>query len=552
MKFSTLTNLSFTLLCLFLVTATLQGQNVGININNPSASLHVVGSSIRYENGVNRLDWTILGFETSLISQQTFKINAPTMRLSANAFSFNPGFVTIGGTYSAQQQLDVNGGIKIGSTFSGTDGTLRYNNNKFEGFINGNWKELIQELTFTTNSTGNLIHTTNDHLTEPYDFIVGDDQLPTNNYNKTLMLFDISKGAFRAGQLTNSSAWEESNIGSRSFAVGQSNFASGNESFAAGASNVAAGNLSTVFGNSNKANTDYSFVTGISNITYSPYEMIIGRYSETYTPGSSTTWTDSDRLFVIGNGSGVANRNNLLTVKKNGETRLDGDFFIGKNEDMPAVSIYEKESGGNVYGEMLMLNEFSERSDKRSILMSANGSNNEPFFEMRRKNGSIGIILDVDVSGDARITTDELQIKGGSDFAEYFDIDKDDSNVVRPGMLVSINPDIPGQLMLSKIKEDAKLVGIVSGANGVETGVTMGQEGSIADGEYPIALSGRVYVYANAEGGKIIPGDYLTSSSTPGHAMKADMDNPKWGSLIGKAMTPIDKNGFVLVLVNLQ
>jgi hypothetical protein len=80
----------------------------------------------------------------------------------------------------------------------------------------------------------------------------------------------------------------------------------------------------------------------------------------------------------------------------------------------------------------------------------------------------------------------------------------------------------------------------------------MGQEGSIADGDYPIALTGRVYVFANEEGGEIQPGDLLTTSSTSGYAMKVQDYHKAQGAIIGKAMTTIDENGFVLILVNLQ
>jgi hypothetical protein len=81
----------------------------------------------------------------------------------------------------------------------------------------------------------------------------------------------------------------------------------------------------------------------------------------------------------------------------------------------------------------------------------------------------------------------------------------------------------------------------------------MGQEGSIADGQYPVALAGRVYVMATHEGGFIRPGDLLTSSSTPGKAMKVKKLRKAQGAIIGKAMTSLDsEDGMVLVLVNLQ
>jgi hypothetical protein len=80
----------------------------------------------------------------------------------------------------------------------------------------------------------------------------------------------------------------------------------------------------------------------------------------------------------------------------------------------------------------------------------------------------------------------------------------------------------------------------------------MSQSGSIADGDYPVALTGRVYVFACAEAGEIVPGDLLTTSSRPGYAMKVTDYQKAQGAVIGKAMTSIDENGYVLVLVNLQ
>ena len=72
-------------------------------------------------------------------------------------------------------------------------------------------------------------------------------------------------------------------------------------------------------------------------------------------------------------------------------------------------------------------------------------------------------------------------------------------------------------------------------------------------GDTPVALTGRVYVKATSESGPIAPGDRLTTSSTPGHAMRVDDDARAPGCVIGKAMTALDdETGLVLVLVNLQ
>jgi hypothetical protein len=68
-----------------------------------------------------------------------------------------------------------------------------------------------------------------------------------------------------------------------------------------------------------------------------------------------------------------------------------------------------------------------------------------------------------------------------------------------------------------------------------------------------VALSGRVYVKAETSAGPIQPGDMLTTSGLPGHAMKAADRDQSQGAILGKAMTSLESGtGLVLVLVTLQ
>jgi len=97
------------------------------------------------------------------------------------------------------------------------------------------------------------------------------------------------------------------------------------------------------------------------------------------------------------------------------------------------------------------------------------------------------------------------------------------------------------------------VAGIISGAGGVRTGLLMGQRDSLADGAYPIALTGRVYCRMDASNGSIEPGDLITTADTPGHGMKVTDHDRARGAIIGKAMTRLDEGqGLVLVLVSLQ
>jgi hypothetical protein len=150
----------------------------------------------------------------------------------------------------------------------------------------------------------------------------------------------------------------------------------------------------------------------------------------------------------------------------------------------------------------------------------------------------------------------------GADLAERFDVAPavvgDDASKIdpRPGMVVSIDPSNPGRLMVSSTDHDTKVAGVISGANGLDAGVVLGKGNTTPtiDGEHPVAMSGRVWVYADESNGVIRPGDRLTTSGVKaGQAMRVADDSKAAGCVIGKAMTGVDaETGMVLVLVNLQ
>lgn len=183
-------------------------------------------------------------------------------------------------------------------------------------------------------------------------------------------------------------------------------------------------------------------------------------------------------------------------------------------------------------------------------IQAAEVAGNGAQIILRKSDGSVGITLDAEQSGDSHITTQVLTITGGADLSENFNINEAET---QPGMIVSIDPKQPGELLLSREAYDQKVAGVVSGAGGVRPGMLMGQAGTKADGKHPIALTGRVYCWVDASHGAILPGDMITSSPTPGHGMKAADRERAFGSIIGKAMTGLDHGkGLVLVLVSLQ
>jgi hypothetical protein len=151
---------------------------------------------------------------------------------------------------------------------------------------------------------------------------------------------------------------------------------------------------------------------------------------------------------------------------------------------------------------------------------------------------------------DGLVSVKVLQVTG-ADIAEPFDITGHD--VIQSGMVVAIDPTQPGHLRVAHTAYDRTVAGIISGANGINPGVVMKQDGTLADGSHPVALTGRVYCWADASYGAIEPGDFLTTSDVPGHAMKVTDHAKAQGAIIGKAMTELKQGkGLVLVLVTLQ
>jgi hypothetical protein len=168
--------------------------------------------------------------------------------------------------------------------------------------------------------------------------------------------------------------------------------------------------------------------------------------------------------------------------------------------------------------------------------------------------GNVGIGLTtpsrtLHVNGTIR--TKILEITGGADLAEPFNITNE--NTIQPGYVVSIDPENAGNLRLSQNAYDKTVAGIVSGAGDIQPGMVMGQDGTIANGQHPVALTGRVYCQVDASYGAIRPGDLLTTSNMSGHAMKVSNHKQAQGAIIGKAMTSLESGkGLVLVLVSLQ
>ena len=113
-----------------------------------------------------------------------------------------------------------------------------------------------------------------------------------------------------------------------------------------------------------------------------------------------------------------------------------------------------------------------------------------------------------------------------------------------------IDPKHPGKLAVSSGAYDTRVAGIVAGANNLSSGVRLG----VGQFDHNVALAGRVYCNVDAAKQGIEPGDLLTTSTTPGCAMRATDRERRQGAILGKAMERLAKGrkGQILVLVTLQ
>ena len=98
--------------------------------------------------------------------------------------------------------------------------------------------------------------------------------------------------------------------------------------------------------------------------------------------------------------------------------------------------------------------------------------------------------------------------------------------------------DAEGALRQSRTAYDRKVAGVVSGAGSYRPAIILDKQQSQAS-RIPVALVGKVFCKVDAGYASIQVGDMLTSSPTPGCAMKADDPTRAFGAVIGKALRPL-------------
>jgi hypothetical protein len=249
-----------------------------------------------------------------------------------------------------------------------------------------------------------------------------------------------------------------------------------------------------------------------------------------------------------GFGEAGAGGTQLMRLGQTGNLQVSGDIETPGVANFGATTRQMINLFNNSYGIGVQNNAFYQRTGNE-FLWYFGGAHSDAFGDagggtQLMRLGNSGTLL---VSG--RVETPTLKITGGADVAEPFAMSRKD---IAKGAVVIIDEDNPGHLKLSDRAYDMRVAGIVSGANGVQAGISLNQQG-VLDGGQNVALSGRVYVLADASNSPIKPGDLLTTAATPGHAMKVTDYAKAQGAILGKAMSGLKGGkGMVQVLVTLQ
>lgn len=128
----------------------------------------------------------------------------------------------------------------------------------------------------------------------------------------------------------------------------------------------------------------------------------------------------------------------------------------------------------------------------------------------------------------------------GADIAEWVLV----SELVEPGDVIELDPDNPGHYRKTRKPYSTLGVGVISSLPGFVLGELQAGRKAL------LALMGTVRVKVTTENGPIRLGDLLTTSSTPGYAMRCPNPKACEGAIIGKALEPVEAGtGFILALV---
>jgi hypothetical protein len=257
---------------------------------------------------------------------------------------------------------------------------------------------------------------------------------------------------------------------------------------------------------------------------------------------------DGDITVRDGEGRSVFNVDGRTARLRVGSQGHEGDIIV---RDGQGRSVFEMDGStahlrvgaeGNE-GDLTVQNGQGERifhvnGQTAGLRLGANGSDGD--LRIFDSNGNVTIHLDGQ-TGTVQAT--------GEDCAENFEVaaGKD----LEAGTVMVLGEH--GRLQESTRPYDRKVAGVISGGGDCRPGLVLGGRPRQRADSVPLALTGKVWCKVDATSSPVTIGDLLTTSATPGHAMKADDPARAFGAVLGKALRPAAGNrALIPILVALQ
>jgi hypothetical protein len=306
-----------------------------------------------------------------------------------------------------------------------------------------------------------------------------------------------------------------------------------------GTGNTASGISAAVAGGqSNTASGASSAIPGGANNTATGVAGLAAGFKARANHDGAFVWGDFTDVDISSTGT------NQFIVRANGGAR----FLRGMTTHHGTFATLQAEQGGTS-GEAAWL--YTPASNNSStvinLLKHPAGANN--FLNCTNYDG-------VSAIGKCHIDANGTMVSG-SDFAEALPA-MGKRKGYEPGDVIVASSEKEGHVERSSRRYDSRVIGVYSTRPGV-LGADKDGETRVDAEDVPVAITGIVPTKVTAENGPIFAGDLLTTSSTPGHAMKATpvvvggVEIYRAGTVLGKALTSLHgETGVVKVLVMMR
>jgi len=318
------------------------------------------------------------------------------------------------------------------------------------------------------------------------------------------------------------------------------------------------GNLLAIYDNASELfSVDTTKITSAIPHEFTAAGDVSIAYDLVFTNQTAST-IDSYGPLTVRAGESFENNNLTLKTYGTGAIIMDGKFSLNSQETLedsvtPSVggaSHFVEANGTNrlitnftngAAGQIIFIEVGTANIDLDCTSSSLNCGTND-FVAVLAAGDQLEFIYDgtmwnliawLDASARLDDNTD------GVDIAEFFP----SNQALEVGEIVKVDPEHPEHVIRSASAYESSVIGVVS----TNPGIMLGEN---PDGtSYSIALAGRVPVKISNTSDNIIPGDYITTSTEPGKAMKSN-DN---GRVIGQALedwTPQSGKDTISIFIN--